>query len=173
MRRSWVVTLLLSVIAVTGLTSAIFGQPRVVQTGCDTLSLAPPLVRVQFRVVAGEHQICHLHMFPLSPTPPDTCSPPILECGGPSELGCSASYGSALWTAHPDPGGQPYCIPSGVALDSFAIVVADLQSCCYRVAFYWSEAVPEPDFIDTVCFTRNQPVWARPNSWGKLKLRYR
>jgi hypothetical protein len=175
MRLSWVVALSLAVVATTGLTSAASGQPRIVQTGCDTLSLAPPQVRVQFRVVPGEHHICLILMSPLQsgPTPPDTCSPPILQCSGPPEWGCSAADGSALWYAPLDPEGQFHCIPPGAALDSFAIVVTDLPLCCYRTTFYYSAVIPEPDFGDTFCFACDQPVPARPSTWGKLKLLYR
>jgi hypothetical protein len=177
MRLSWVVCLLLAVVAATGLTSAAFGQPRIVQTGCDTLSLAPPRVRVQFRVVPGEHQICLILMSPLQsgPTPPDTCSPPILQCGGSPEWGCSAADGSALWVALLDPEGQFHCIPSGAALDSFTVVtdVFTDSFCCYFASFYYSAVIPEPDFGDIFCFECDKPVPARPSTWGKLKLLYR
>lgn len=170
MRRSCVATLLLAVVAATGLTSAASGQPRIVQTGCDTLSLAPPLVRVQFRVVnLGERPICAIFMVPLNPTPPDTCSPPILQCDGPPEWYCFVSDGSAFWEAPLDPEG---CVTPGAALDSFAIVVTDLRFCCYGVAFYGA-AIPEPYFGDTFCFACDKPVPVRPTTWGKLKLLYR
>jgi hypothetical protein len=173
MRLSWVVALLLGVVAATGLTSAAFGQPRIVQTRCDTLSLAPPRVRVQFRVMGGERGVCAILIGPLYPAPPDTCSPPILECGGPPDWYCWASDGSAYWEASLDPGGR--CIPSGAALDSFTVVtdVFTDSFCCYFASFYYSAVIPEPDFGDIFCFECDKPVPARPSTWGKLKQLYR
>ena len=175
LRPSWAMALWSAVVAATGLTSAALGQPRIVQVGCDTLSLAPPLVRVQFRVEnLGEYAIRDgIYMVPLQPgpTPPDTCSPPILQCGAPPGWGCGAQHGSALWW----PLDWDRGIPPGAALDSFAVVTdvfTDPSSCCYRALFL----LPIPEaflFVETFCFACDNPVPVRPTTWGKVKLLYR
>jgi hypothetical protein len=172
MRLAWAVVLLLAVDAATGLTSAAFGQPRIVQVGCDALGLAPPLVRVQFRGEwTCESRPIAFYMVPLqpSPTPSDTCSAPILQCGGPPGWDCRAANGEAFWW--PSEGG---CIPRGAALDSFTIITdayTDLSSCCYETVFYYP--IPENSFYDTFCFTCDLPVPTRRSTWGELKSLYR
>lgn len=171
MRRSWILTLPLSVIAATSLMSAAFGQPRIVQTDCDTLSVSPPRVRVQFRVEnLGEEGICSMVMLPLQPAPPDTCSPPILQCAAPAEWSCFVANRRAIWYSLSESGES--CIPSGGALDSFAVITDNLPSCCYFATFY-AGLMPEPFFADTFCFTCDEPVPARSRTWGRLKLLYR
>lgn len=169
-------TLSLTVIAAAGLMSAASSQPWIVQTGCDTLSVAPPRFRVQFRVEnLGEgEEICQVTMFSgrwSGTTPPDTCSPPILQCDAPPGWLCwpgdfSTSWFAAGW----DP--RTPCIAPGEALDSFAVITDELQFCCYVMAFY-TNAIPEPFFWDTYCFTCDEPVPARSRTWGQLKLLYR
>lgn len=171
MRRSWILTLPLSVVAATGLVSAASGQPRIVQTACDTISAAPPQFRVQFRVEnLGDYGVYSLWMFPFQPASPDTCSPPITQCGAPSGWLCSAGDGSAVWYPSPDP--WTPSIPPGGVLDSFAVITDGLPSCCYHIGFYAGH-LPEPNFVGVFCFRCDEPVPARSRTWGRLKLLYR
>lgn len=171
MRRSWILTLPLSVIVATALMSAASDQPQIVQTGCDTISVAPLQFRVQFRVEnLGEYDICNMWMSPLQPTSPDTCSPPITQCEAPSGWFCSGGDGSAFWYPSLDP--RTPCIAPGETLDLFAVITDVLPSCCYRMAFY-AGPLPEPNFVDVFCFTCVEPVPVRSGTWGRLKLLYR
>ncbi len=161
-------------LAATPLMSAASGQPRIVQTGCDTLSVSPPRFRVQFRVEnLSESPICNgIRMFPLPPdsTPPGVCSAPILQCGSPTGWVCGAENGEAFWY----PVDWAQCIAPGTALGSFSIVsdgFSGVSSCCYRAAFL--TPIPESSVFVDICFTCDQPVPVRPGTWGQLKQLYR
>jgi hypothetical protein len=142
----------------------------VVQTGCDTISYNPPLVRVDFAVInLGQTPVCSVMLTPIpsGPTPPDSCF--IMECSNPPGWQClTLPAGSAQWAI--DPAMPPGCILFGQKHEPFSIVLDPLY-CCYRVSF----AGPDHQFFytDVVCFECEKPVPARSNTWGSVKAIYR
>lgn len=145
-------------------------QPHIVQTGCDTLSLDPLRVRVEFSVVNPEPNfaVCQILLDPIQndSTVVDTCR--ILGCESAPGWSCSfhPPSGSADWI---DLSGTA-CIGPGETRGPFAVVL-DPQLCCFQAIFI--NPVPEPVFFQTVCFECEQPVQAHNGTWGRLKVRYR
>jgi hypothetical protein len=141
------------------------GRPvHVVQTDCDTLSLAPPLVRVSFAVInLGQAPVCALRLTPLQSgaTPADSCR--ILECSGPTGWqGQTEPGGAAAWRAAP--AAAPGCIAYGQKHEPFSVVL-DPLFCCYLAQF--SDASGLALFEDVVCFECEKPGASAPPGGGE------
>jgi hypothetical protein len=151
---------------------------QVIQKGCDTLSLDPPLVRVRFAVLnLGTIPICSVHLTPVSvgPVPADSCR--ILECSLPTACigpGCGVINwscqltpgGGALWQVPP---GGP-CIFPFQKHEEFDIVL-DPFYCCYEAQF--DDGNGQVFASQLVCFECEKPVPTVRPTWGALKARYR
>ncbi len=142
----------------------------VVQTGCDTISFNPPLVRVDFGVInLGQIPVCSVQLTPIpsGPTPADSCK--IMECSNPPGWQCQAyPDGSAQWAINP--GTPPGCIQFGQKHEPFSIILDPLY-CCYRASF------GDPNHVffytDIVCFECEKPVATQTRTWGSVKAFYR
>jgi hypothetical protein len=142
---------------------------QVIQTGCDTLSLDPPLVRVRFGVLnLGQIPICSVHLTPVQvgPTPPDSCK--ITECSVPTPG----------WTCQltPDMGASWEVLPGFPCIFQFQKhepfdIVLDPFYCCYEASF--DDPSHTVFAAQLVCFECDKPVPAHRSTWGGLKSRYR
>lgn len=147
------------------------GDGKVVQTGCDTLSLDPDSVRVKitFGVInLGNIPICSVHLTPIQSgsTPADSCR--ILETADPPGWTSMVDpgTGSAWW--HVLPGAA--CIDKGGKHEPF-MAILDPLFCCYKVEF--DDENGNIFFTDTVCFECEKPVQTIERSWGSIKSQYR
>jgi hypothetical protein len=176
MRRFRLFLFLAAVAAVSAIVApqafAQAGRPvHIVQTDCDTLSLDPPLVRVEFGVInLGTIPVCSIHLIPIQsgPTPADSCR--ILECSNAPGWHCALdpANGGATWFA--DPVVPPGCIGPGEKHEPFDIVLDPLY-CCYIVQY--DDGAGTVFFTDEVCFECQKPVPTRNTTWGSVKAQYR
>jgi hypothetical protein len=136
----------------------------IVQTGCDTLSLDPLQLQVQFELVNwGLYDwIDHISIQENYDLP--HC--PILACGSPPEWFCGTSGGIATWTTNAEQGVAP-----GGTRGGFTLVFSG-PLCWYTVLFY-DQPLLEPVYFQSVCFECQVPVPTRPSTWGQLKAIYR
>jgi hypothetical protein len=147
------------------------GRPvHIVQTGCDTLSLDPPLVRVTFGVInLGPIPVCSIHLIPVQsgPTPSDSCR--IISCSSAPGWQCSLDpAGGANWRI--DPAAPPGCILQGQKHEPFDIELDPLY-CCYIVEY--DDGAGQIFFRDEVCFECQKPVPTKNTTWGSVKAQYR
>lgn len=169
--RPMTVFLLVATAAASLVSAVSAAKPLIVQTACDTLSLNPPLVRVEFAIVNLDSMngICQLTLIPIQsgPAPADSCR--ITECNSPPEWACQLwpTDGSAIWEV--SSGTNPACILPGETLGPFAITL-DPFFCCYEATF----TGPVGGFvIGPVCFECEKPVQVQSSSWGRVKNTYR
>jgi len=142
---------------------------QVIQTGCDTLSIVPPLVRVRFGVLnLGAIPICSVHIVPVQVGPPSADSCSVIECSVPTPgWVCQLnSAGGADWQVLP---GYP-CIFQFQKHEPFDIVL-DPFYCCYR--FDFDDPSGQIFASQLVCFECDKPVKTIHPTWGGLKSRYR
>lgn len=152
--------------------SAGSAQPRIVQTGCSTLSLGPPLVGIEFGVVdEGTIGVCEVQLSPLQSGSPPSDSCHVLECSSPPEWSCllGPDEGGGAWQASSAEG--PAEILPGKTLAPFGLVV-DPLTCCYSARFY-ACGILEPFHVTMVCFECDKPVQSLSSTWGRLKSFYR
>jgi hypothetical protein len=163
---------LVTMVAVVAAPAAFAQRPVfIVQTNCDTLSLDPPLVRVEFGVInLGPIPVCAIYLNPIQsgPTPPDSCR--IIECSNPPGWRCEVdpALGGASWKI--DPAVPPGCILAGQKHEPFDIVLDPLY-CCYQVRYGDPNGIVF--FEDVVCFECQKPVPIKTTSWGSVKSQYR
>jgi hypothetical protein len=143
-------------------------QSYIVQTGCDTVSMNPPLVRVQFSITnIGGLGVCSVVMDPRVPgqVPDDSCY--VSSCGSPAGWSCypSGGDGPASWY----PLLQMDCLASGVSLDQFEMVYTP-HACCYFVDIYYSSIDP---ITEQFCPDCSVAVPAKRGTWGWVKAIYR
>jgi len=143
---------------------------HIVQTDCDTLSLNPPLVRVEFGVInLGPIPVCSIHLIPVQsgPTPADSCR--VFECSNAPGWQCTTTPdGGASWLA--DPAGTPGCILTGQKHEPFDIILDPLY-CCYQVLY--DDGAGNFFFQDLICFECQKPVPTQTTTWGHFKSSYR
>jgi len=160
------VVLALGLVAVPAMAQA---PVHIVQTGCDTLSVNPPLVHVTFGVInLGPIPVCSIHLFPIpsGSSPPDSCR--IIQCSNAPGWHCDLTPdGGALWTI--DPAQQVGCIMTGQKHEPFDVVL-DPLFCCYQVLY--DDGGGNIFFTDVVCFECQKPVAAKNMTWGQLKSIY-
>jgi hypothetical protein len=145
-------------------------QPEIIQTGCDTLSIGDPPIRMQFDLFNSSLvPLCELRLIPLDPEapPPDSCQ--ILECDAPENWLCffSTLNPGTIWNVANDEG----ILLPGETAGPFEILV-NPSICCYQAVFYQC-GIMEPISIQEVCFECDEPVQALSGTWGELKAIYR
>jgi hypothetical protein len=164
MRFSVIATVLLTVCALTIHSSDLYSQGHATQTGCDTLSVNPPLVRIQFQIRnEGISTICRFTLGSAA----DSCR--VLSCDVPDGWSCfpEAGVGISLWRDDDcSPG-----VPPGETLGPFEMTL-DPFACCYEAAYFQSGII-EAINRETVCFECDKPVQVQAYSWGRLKVLYR
>ncbi len=124
--------------------------PKIVQTGCDTLSFNPPRVHVNFAVInLSPIPVCSIHLVPIPSGPYPPCE--VFECSHPDGWDCQLNAGGgADWHALPAVAG---CIPPYQKLDNFDVVL-------------------DPPYY-TICFQCESPTAGHVKTWGSLKAMYR
>ena len=167
-------SLLLAAIATVVLSAPVLAQPEIIPTNCDTLSLDPPLVRVEFDVVnPWSHSICSIFVSPIAYRygPADSCR--ILECDPPSLWNCWSLDGLGIWEGQLiPPVGEIECVDQGEQAGPFSMVFDTSVSCCFDVQFYEAAALNR-FYSYTLCLLCDQPVQALSGTWGELKAIYR
>jgi hypothetical protein len=171
MKSSAMATLSLLILLASGISSvATADQPHIVQTACNTLSIDPPLVRIEFSVVnptAGT--ICEFGVGIIEWWNPPTDSCLFLECAGPPGWNCFVTSDSvAVFWITAD---EPTDIGPGETEGPFSFVVVP-PVCCY-VAEYFTCGIMEPDWDETGCYECDKPIQVHDNTWGELKAIYR
>ena len=159
----------LQVALCAGMTVGAWAQPHAhaTQTRCDTLSVNPPLFRLEFEVSnAGTiNELYSIVLSPLEVSPPDTCR--IDACESPADWDCFTigGPGSALW------GALVAGLPPDQSLGGFRMT-AHSPTCCYTVGYHAGGEL-EPYWEETICFECTPPVPALNQTWGRLKAVYR
>jgi hypothetical protein len=158
--------LTVAVFAIAISSSASMAQVRVVQTGCDTLSINPPRVHVNFAVInLTGTPLCSIHLIPVPSGPYPPCE--IFDCSHPPGWECQVDpTGGAQWRTIP---GVP-CVQPYQKQDNFDIII-DPPYCCYRAEF--DDGNGNIFFTDLVCFQCESPTSTHPGTWGAVKAMYR
>lgn len=155
-----------SALAVTSTVGSAQG-PRIVQTGCDTLSFDPPRVHVNWAVInLGSIPVCSIHLIPIPSGPYPPCQ--IFDCSVPNPgwLCQPDPTGGAVWRTLP--GGA--CIAPFEKLDNFDVIL-DPPYCCYRAQF--DDGNGTIFYEDVICFQCESPTATQVKTWGSLKAMYR
>jgi hypothetical protein len=166
MRKLSQLWVLLLLVVLVGGASTGHADSWITQTGCDTLSLDPLRVGVEFLVTApiGEY-VRYFQVAPLPQGSPGECA--VQDCAAPTG-----------WVGHVFPSdhvarfdcAQCY-LPSGSTAGPFRIVMGAVP--CSYVVRYYIGGLPEWIFEETVTFTPSIPVPTQARSWGQLKAHYR
>ena len=173
MRYITIFSSLLLVFGCLTFSSAVAGNPRIVQTDCDTVSTDPHLVQIEFALINEiTLHICQIGLTPMGETPwLDPCA--IDGCGVTSEWDCSLGPvdGQARWHIILPEEGETPGIPPGATSTGLTFTEGE-GTCCY-----WANSstcgIPEPFYTETVCFECDRAVQAQTLTWGTLKSFYR
>ena len=144
---------------------------RILQTKCDTLATSPPTVRFTFAVFNDCDVTIGGILFLKDPaclSGNDSCC--VIECSGPQGWFCRADpahQGGGWWTAP-----VSSTIAPGQRVEEFSLVT-QMHPCCFSLYYLDPEPVADPVCAERVCFSLDQAVPTRVESWGEIKAIYR
>ncbi len=144
-----------------------------VQTGCQIVSVDPPLFRVEFSARSTNPDVmgCMFYLIPLPWDQAGSDVTRILECFSPPEwagMPRPEYYGCGAWaTSTPYPSS---CIEGGETIGPFAFTVHNVTA---GYETFFENAVFESFARDTLCVDCSDAVPTSGATWGKVKGRYR
>lgn len=170
MAKHRVVPLVASLLAstlVTALHPSARAVPHVNHPACDSIIVGGTLLtRVTFEVgsLPMDPPVCLFAVEPLNPGPGDSCR--VLHAAAPPAWAffIRPEDGGVVWEGIED------CVLPGEVQSGFQIAL-DASGCCYRVLYF--DATSKPFAQETVCFDCSRAVPTTPQTWGRIKSRYR